>query len=135
MPVVRAVLALVVPTMAAMAVDVPVAPWAHALPASVLATTMDVSAPAAAPVASAGRATPSSAVVPMAAAAFAVAVAPTVPVQHAPAPATPVDLPVALAAPAAPSVPAVGPSLSNAMVRDEKRVFYLLFTCWLVSLT
>ena len=46
-PVVRAVLALVVPTMAAVAVDVPVASEAPALPDPVLATTVDVPVPAA----------------------------------------------------------------------------------------
>ena len=55
-PVVRAELALVVLNMAAMAVDVPVAPGAPALPYPVLATTVDViAAAAAATVASAGR--------------------------------------------------------------------------------
>ena len=53
-PVVRAVPALFVLTMAAMAVDVSVAPGAPALPAPVLATTVAVPAPTA-PVASSGR--------------------------------------------------------------------------------
>ena len=46
-PMVRAVPALVVPTTAAVAVDVPVAPGAPALPALVLATTVAVPEPAA----------------------------------------------------------------------------------------
>ena len=46
-PVLRAVLALVVSAMASMAVDVPMAPGAPALPAPVLATTMAVPEPAA----------------------------------------------------------------------------------------
>ena len=41
---------------------------------------------------------------------------------------------VALVAPVAPSVPAVGLSLIDAMVRDQKRV-YRLFTCLLVLLS
>ena len=53
-PMVRAVLALVVPTMAAVAVDVTVAPGAPVLPAPMLATTVAIPAPAA-PAASAGR--------------------------------------------------------------------------------
>ena len=43
----RAVPALVVPTMAYVAVDVSVVPWAPALPVPVLATKVAVSAPAA----------------------------------------------------------------------------------------
>ena len=54
-PVVQAVPALVVPTIAYVAVDVHVDPGAPALPLPVLATTVDVTAPAAAPVASSGR--------------------------------------------------------------------------------
>ena len=46
-PMVRAVTALVVPTMAAVAVDVYVAPGAPALSSPVLATTVDVPDPAA----------------------------------------------------------------------------------------
>ena len=134
MPVVRAVPASVVPTMAAVAVDVHVSPGAHELPATVLATRVAMSAPAA-PAESAGRASPASSVVPMAATAFDVAVAPEAPVHPAPDPATSVGLPVAPVAPAAPTVPAVGPSSSKAMVRDEKRVFYLLFTCLLVLIS
>ena len=120
---------MVVPTMAAVTVDVPVAPGAPALPAPVLATTVDVPAPVAAPAASAGRAAPMLAVVPIAATAFAVADAPEAPVQPAPAPAAPVvtlvDLPVA---PATLAMPVVGLSSSDAIVQDEKRVFYWLFT-------
>ena len=57
MPVVRAVLALVVPTMVAVAVDVYVAAGVPDLPALVITTMVDVPAPAApaAPVASPGR--------------------------------------------------------------------------------
>ena len=67
-PVVRAELALVVLNMAAMDVDVPVAPGTPALPTPMIATTVDVPAPEApaAIVASAGRAVPASAVAPMA---------------------------------------------------------------------
>ena len=53
-PVVRAVLELVVPTMAAVAVNVTVYPGAPALPAPMIATTVAVPVPAA-PAASAGR--------------------------------------------------------------------------------
>ena len=76
---VRAVPALVVPTMAAVAVDMSVDPGAPALPDPMLATTVAVPALAvpAAPVASAGRAVPASAVAPMA----AVDVAPTAALQ------------------------------------------------------
>ena len=126
-----AVPALVVPTMADMANDVPVDQGAPALPSPLILTM--VSAPAtAAPVVPAVRADPASSVAPMAAAAFAVAVAPAAPVWPASAPTTPVATSVAL--PVAPAVPAVGPSSSDAMVRDKKRVLYLLFTCLIVSL-
>ena len=112
--------ALVVPTMVSVAVDVPVAPGAPALPDPVIVTTVAVPAPALAPVASDGRAALASAVAPMAVASFSVAVAPVAPVQPASAPATPVATPVELsvapASPAAPAVPTVGPSLSDAMV-------------------
>ena len=138
--VVWAVPALVVPTMEAMDVDVPVAPRAPALPAPVLVTTVAVAAPAA-PEVSSGRAAPASAVAPMATAAFAVAMVPEAPVLPAPETttpvATPVALPVALDVPEAPvaqTVPFVSPSLINTMVQDEKRV-YLLFTCLLVLLS
>ena len=131
---------LVVPTIAAVAVDVPVALGAHALPAPVLEATVSVPAPAesVAPVASVGRATPVLAVAPMAAAVFAVTLAPAAPVRPALGPATPVQLPIDPEVPAmsdAPPMPAVGPSLSDAMVQVEKRVFYLLFTCLLVLIS
>ena len=147
MPVVRAVTDLVVLTMAAVAVDVHVAPGAPSLYTPVLATTLAVPEPVAAPVASSVRVAPApaSAVAPIAAAAFHVAVALVAPVQPSPAPAMPmakpVELPVVTAAPAALAEPAplvvtaVGPSSSDAMVRDEKRVFYRLFTCLLVLLS
>ena len=54
-PVVQVVSALVVPTMAAMTVDEPVAPGEHALTDQVLATTAPVPAPTAVAAASAGR--------------------------------------------------------------------------------
>ena len=73
---VRAVPALVVPTMAAVDVYMSVDPGAPALPDPMLATTVAVPA-LAAPVASAGRAVPASAVAPMA----AVDVAPTAALQ------------------------------------------------------
>ena len=68
---------MVIPTMADVAVDVSVVPWAPALPVPVLATKVAVSAPVAlaAPVVSTGRAVPASAVAPMAAAVFDVDVA------------------------------------------------------------
>ena len=47
MPVVQAVPALVVPTMAAVGVDVPVAPGSPALPAPLLVMTVDVAVTAA----------------------------------------------------------------------------------------
>ena len=79
MPVVRAVPALVVPTMAAVNVDVYVALGSPALPVPLLLTMVSVPVPAelSAPVASAGRAVPASAVAPMA----AVDVAPTAALQ------------------------------------------------------
>ena len=58
MPVVRAVTDLVVPTMAAVAVDVHVAPGAPYLYTPVLATTLAVPEPVAAPVASSVRVAP-----------------------------------------------------------------------------
>ena len=138
MPVVRALPVLVVPTMAAVAVDVSVDLGVPELHTPVIATMVAVPAPAA-PATSNGRAVPESAVAPMAAAEFAVAVAPTAALRAAPSPATPVGtpvaLPIALEEPSAPAVPAVGPSLSDAMVRDGKRVFYRLFTCLIVLLS
>ena len=132
------VLALVVPTMAAVTVDVHVALGAPALPTPVLATTVAVPAPEAAPVVSAGRAAPALAVAPMADAAFTVTVALAAPVQPTLVPVTPVEVSVVLVVPyasAAPTVPAVIPSSSDAMVRDEKRAFYRLCTCLLVLLS
>ena len=131
MPVVRAVPVLVILTIAAVDVDLYVALGAPLLPAPVLVKTVYVPVPAAPaePVASAGRAAPASAVAPIAAAAFAAALALAAPVQPDPEPATPVALPVA------PAVPDAGPSLSDAMVRDEKLLLYPFFTCFLVLLS
>ena len=106
---------LVVPTMAAVAVYVPVTPGAPALPDPVLATTVSMPVLTALTVSS-GRAAPASTTAPMAAAAFAVAVAPTAPVLPAPAPATPVAHPVASTAPVAILATAVGPPSSDTMV-------------------
>ena len=117
---VQAVPALVVLTMASVTVDVPVAPKAPALPDLVIATMVAVPAPAAAPVASAGRTAPALSVVPMEATAFAVAVAPAATVQRTPASmtllSTTVELPIV---PAVPAASVLGPSSSNAMVRNE----------------
>ena len=111
---VQAVPDLVVPTMADMIVDVPVAVGDPALPSSVLITTMAVPVPAAAPVASATRAAPTSSVAPMAAAVFAVAVAPAALVKPNPTPATMVATPMMLSV--ASEVIVVGPLSSDAMV-------------------
>ena len=86
---VRAVLALVLLTMAPVTVDVPVTTGALALPAPVLTTTVAMPAAAEAPVASSRRASPTSSVVYMEDTASAVAAAPT-------APTTPVATPVEL---------------------------------------
>ena len=105
---VPAVPALVVPTMADVAVDVYVALGAPEMRDPVLQTTVDVPSPVA-QVASARRAFLTSDVVPMSAASFAVDVAPTAALRPDPAPATPVALPVVPAAPVALAVPVVGP--------------------------
>ena len=100
---VRAVPEAVVTTIAAVAVDLPVALAAPMMPALVLAMTVSVPVLEAS-LASAGK----PALAP--ATAFAVDVAPAAPVLPSPEPMTPVALPVA------PSATAAGPSLSNVMV-------------------
>ena len=70
---------MVIPTMAAVAVNEPLDPRAYALLSPVLTTTVSVPAPTEAPVASAGRAAPALAVAPMAAAAFTVTAVPEMP--------------------------------------------------------
>ena len=76
MPVVQVVPTLVVPTMPAVDVDVPVALGAPALPTPVLATMLDVAAAAVAePVESSRKAAAVLAMAPMASVAFAVSVA------------------------------------------------------------
>ena len=67
----------------------------------------------------------------MAAAAFFVAVVHVAPVLPAPAPATPVATPVAM--PVAPVVPAVGSSLRNAMMQNEKLWFTYNLPVYLVN--
>ena len=71
---------MVVLTMADVTVDIPVAPGSPALPVPWIATTVAVPEPAAAPVASAGRAATALAVTPMTATAFTAAVATAAPV-------------------------------------------------------
>ena len=111
---VQAVPDFVVPTMADMIVDVPVAVGDPVLPSPVLITTVAVPVPAVAPVDYAVRAAPTSSVAPMAAAVFDVAVAPAAPVKPNPTPATMVATPMML--PVAPEVIVVGPLSSDAMV-------------------